>query len=406
MCEVVRALKKEGAAVVVVMTPSAARFVGPLTFECLSGNPVITDLWGPQRLELNLPPSRSPLGGRVAHVDVAEAADCLLIGPATADLLSRMVQGETGDVLTAVALATPAPIVVCPAMDSQMWRHPATAENLRTLRSRGVRVVEPEWGELASGLQGPGRLASLDPILSEVRAVLVRRASLTGVSVLVTAGRTEEPLDAVRVLTNRSSGKMGYAIAAAARDRGARVTLVSGPASVDPPHGVELVRVGSAAEMERAVRSAASRADVVVMAAAVADYRPVERAPAKLRRSPAPLTLELQSNPDILAGLGRARRPGQVLVGFALEVGPGVESAREKLAEKRCDLIVLNDVTSPGAAIGGDTNRVTLVDGRGAEEMPLLSKRETAERVLDRVVELRTARRRSGMRPAERRAAR
>jgi phosphopantothenoylcysteine decarboxylase/phosphopantothenate--cysteine ligase len=392
ICELVRALKKRGAAVVVVMSEAAARFVGPLTFETLSGNPVVTDLWGPQRVDLQVSEGAGRrLGGKVAHVDVAEAADCLVLAPATADLLGRLVRGEAKDVLGAVALATPGPVVVCPSMDAQMWRNAATQENLARLRARGLRIVEPESGELASGLEGPGRLASLDAMLAEIGSALERRESLAGVKVLVSAGRTEEPLDPVRVLTNRSSGKMGYAVAAAARDRGAAVTLVSGAASVDPPEGVNLLRVASAADMERAMKAQASHADVVVMAAAVADYRPARPAAAKIRRGAEPLTLELEPNPDVLAELGRARRRGQTLVGFALETGPGLASARAKLRGKGCDLIVLNDVTRKGAEIGGDTNRVTLVTAKRAEALPVLAKREVAERILDRVLELRAA---------------
>jgi len=410
VCELVRALKKRGAAVVTVMTPAATQFVGPLTFEALSGNPVLTDLWGHQRLAWDLPEeARRRMGGRVAHVDVAEAADCLVIAPATADLMSRLVRGETGDALTAVALATPAPQVVCPSMDAQMWKHAATRANVATLRARGARIVEPESGELASGLEGKGRLAGTETILAEVSAALERRVSLRGVDVLVTAGSTEEPLDPVRVLTNRSSGKMGYALAAAARDRGANVTLVSGPARVEPPQGVTLVAVTSAMQMESAVRTHAARARVVVMAAAVADYRPARAAEGKIRSGERALTLDLVPNPDILAGLGRSRRRGQFIVGFALETAPGLTAARRKLLQKGCDLIVLNNVRERGAELGGDTNKVTLVAAKGVERLPVLSKREVAERILDRVGTMLAARHGATPRPARirpRRAAR
>jgi len=397
-CDLVRRLREQGAAVVVVMTPAACEFVTPLTFQALSGNPVVTTLWGDQRPRFELPlESRARVRGRVEHVDVAEAADCVVIAPATADLMARLVHGEAPDALTCLALATRAPLVLAPAMDLQMWRADATQANVRALRARGVRLVGPESGALASGLHGPGRLAETAAILAEVERAVLRRASLAGVKVLVGAGRTEEPLDPVRVLTNRSSGRMGFALAEAARDRGADVTVVAGPVSVEPPHGVALVPVRTAAEMQRALQAAAPHADVVLMAAAVADYRPARPARAKLKRSAAPASLALEPNPDILAGLGAARARGQVLVGFALETERGVTNARAKRAAKGVDLIVLN---SPADGIGGDTNRVTLVDARGARALPRATKREVAEAILDRVLELRAAARG----PARRRA--
>ena len=386
-CELVRWLKTRGASVIVVMTPAAAEFVTPLTFQALSGNPVVRDLWGNQRPGFDLPPAAATrVGGKVEHVDVAEAAEAIVIAPATADLIARMVHGEAPDALTAVALASPAPLVVCPAMDVEMWRAKVTQENVAALRRRGAAIVGPESGELASGLEGPGRLAAIDAIGAAVERALVRRASLAGVRVLVGAGRTEEPLDPVRVLTNRSSGRMGFALAEAARDRGATVTLVAGAASVEPPDRVRPERVGTAAEMERAMTAAAPEADVVLMAAAVADYRPAAPAREKMARTGDPLTLRLEPCTDILAALGKARRPGQTLVGFALETSRDVKRAREKLAAKGVDLIVLNTAAQ---GIGSDTNRVTLVEAHGERELPLLSKREVAEEILERVVELR-----------------
>jgi len=386
-CELVRWLKTRGASVIVVMTPAAAEFVTPLTFQALSGNPVVHDLWGNQRPGFELPPAAaSRVSGKVEHVDVAEAAEAIVIAPATADLIARLVHGEAPDALTAVTLASPAPLVVCPAMDVEMWRQKATQENVVALRRRGAVIVEPETGELASGLEGPGRLAAIDAIGAAVERVLARRASLAGVRVLISAGRTEEPIDPVRVLTNRSSGRMGFALAEAARDRGATVTLVAGIASLEPPDRVELKRVATAAEMERAMLEAAPDADVVLMAAAVSDYRPARAAREKIKRTGEPLTLSLEPNPDILAQLGRARRPGQVLVGFALETRRDVARARAKLGAKGLDLVVLN---TAGEGIGGDTNRVTLVEARTEKELPLLSKREVAEHILERVAELR-----------------
>jgi phosphopantothenoylcysteine decarboxylase/phosphopantothenate--cysteine ligase len=271
-------------------------------------------------------------------------------------------------------------------MDLQMWQNAATQDNVRVLRSRGFRLVGPDSGELASGLSGPGRLAEVSAIVDEIEAMLRVRTSLNGVRVLIGTGRTEEALDPVRVLTNRSSGRMGFALAEAARDRGADVTVVAGPVSVEPPHGVRVLPVTTALQMERALRDAAPKADVLIMAAAVADYRPARASTQKLKRDAGPLTVTLEPNPDILAGLGAAKPKGQLVVGFALETQNGVENARKKLAEKHADMIVLN---SPERGIGGDTNQVTLVEARSALELPETSKREVAERILDRVSELR-----------------
>ncbi len=388
-CELVRRLRERGATVIVVMTPGACEFVTPLTLQALSGNPVVTGLWGDQQPRFDLPlESRARVGGRIEHVDVAEVADCLVIAPATADLLARLVHGVAPDALTTVALACPAPLVLAPAMDLQMWRAAATQANVRALRARGARIVGPASGPLASGLAGPGRLAEVADIVAAVEASVTRSASLKGVRVLVGAGRTEEPLDPVRVLTNRSSGRMGFALAEAARDRGADVTVVAGPVSVDAPYGVTLVPVTTAAQMLRAMRAASEGADVVLMAAAVADYRPARPSARKLKRGPGPLTLELAPNADILATLAGARRAGQVFVGFALETNDGVANARAKLRFKGVDLIVLN---SPADGLGGDTNRATLVDARGATALPKSSKRELAEALLDRVEALRAA---------------
>jgi phosphopantothenoylcysteine decarboxylase/phosphopantothenate--cysteine ligase len=309
------------------------------------------------------------------------------------------VHGEAPDALTTIVLASRARLVVAPSMDFGMWRHAATQENVRVLRRRGAVIVGPASGELASGLMGPGRLADVEEIGAAVEQAAVRRASLAGTRVLVGAGRTEEPLDPVRVLTNRSSGRMGFALAEAARDRGAEVTLVAGPASVEPPLGVTLAPVGTAAEMERAMKRAAAGADVVLMAAAVADYRPKRAAREKLKRGSAPLTLMLEPNPDILAGLAGTRRPGQVFVGFALETSRGLERARAKLAAKGLDLVALN---APAKGIGGETNVVTLVEARAARRLPELSKREVAEAILDRVLELRAARQKAAPKPRKR----
>ena len=386
-CELVRRLRDRGATVLVVMTPAACEFVTPLTFQALSGNPVVTNLWGDQRPRFDLPlESVGKVRGHVEHVDVAELASAVVLAPATADLMARLVHGVAPDALTALVLATTAPILVAPAMDLQMWQNAATQDNVRVLRARGFRFVGPDSGELASGLSGPGRLAEVTAIVDEVEAMLRVRTSMQGVRVLIGAGRTEEALDPVRVLTNRSSGRMGFALAEAARDRGAEVTVVAGPVSVEPPHGVRVVPVTTAIQMERALREAAPTADVLIMAAAVADYRPARASTQKLKRDTGPLTVTFEPNPDILAGLGASKPAGQLVVGFALETENGIENARRKLAAKHADMIVLN---SPERSIGGDTNQVTLVEARSALELPEASKREVSERILDRVAELR-----------------
>jgi phosphopantothenoylcysteine decarboxylase/phosphopantothenate--cysteine ligase len=387
-CELVRWLKTRGAAVIVVMTRGATEFVTPLTFQALSGNPVVRDLWGDQAPGFDVPPEAArKQGGKVEHVDVAESADLVVIAPATANLMARLVHGEAPDALTSVVLASRAPLVLCPAMDFEMWRHPATQANLQTLRGRGAIVVGPERGPLASGLEGLGRLAAIETIGAAVEQALARRTSMKGLRVVVSAGRTEEPIDPVRVLTNRSSGRMGFALAEAARDRGASVTLVAGAAALPPPEGVTLVRSATAAEMERAMLASSEGADLVVMAAAVSDYRVAKAAREKIRRGPEPLTLRLEPNPDILARVAAGRRKGQVFVGFALETGrQGLARARAKLAAKRVDLVVLN---APAESIGRDTNQVTLVEARSARRLPELPKREVAEHILDRALELR-----------------
>jgi phosphopantothenoylcysteine decarboxylase/phosphopantothenate--cysteine ligase len=386
-CELVRWLKLRGAAVIVVMTPAATQFVTPLTFQTLSGNPVVRDLWGNQAPGFDLPPEAArKVRGKVEHVDVADAAEVVVIAPATADLMARLVHGEAPDALTCVALASRAPLVVCPTMDLEMWKHAATRANVETLRNRGAVIVGPETGPLASGLEGLGRLAAIEAIGAAVEAALERGASMKGLRVVVSAGRTEEPLDPVRVLTNRSSGRMGFALAEAARDRGAEVTLVAGAASVDPPEGVKLERVLTAAEMEQAMLAASASAHVVLMAAAVADYRAAKTAEEKIRRTGRPLTLVLEPNSDILARITARRRKGQVFVGFALETSGGLRRARAKLSAKNADLMVLN---APDEAIGRDTNRVTLVEAHAARKIPVLSKREVAEHILDRALALR-----------------
>ena len=386
-CDLVRRLRDRGATVVVCMTPAASEFVTALTFQALTGNPVVTNLWGDQAPRFELPlESAAKVRGHIEHIDLAEAADAIVIAPATADLMSRLVHGGAPDALTALVLATRAPVLVAPAMDVEMWRNAATQSTVRTLRARGFRFVGPDSGPLASGLAGPGRLAEVGAIVDATDELLRVRHSMKGLRVLIGAGRTEEALDPVRMFTNRSSGRMGFALAEAARDRGATVTVVAGPTSVEAPHGVTIDPVTTALQMERAMRSAAGAADVVIMAAAVADYRPLRESGLKLKRDGAPMTITLTPNPDILAGLGASKPRGQQVVGFALETHDGVANARKKLAAKNADLLVLN---TPERGIGGDSNQVTLIEARSTVELPEASKREVAERILDRVLELR-----------------
>jgi len=409
--EIVRWLRKEGATVVVVMTPAARRFVSALTLETLSGNPVVTSLWRPAR-GLDVGPRPAGRKSPVEHVEIADSAHLVLVAPATADFLARAAAGMADDPLSAALLATAAPVVMCPSMNVQMWNHPATQANLELLVRRGVTIVTPEDGELACGWEGRGRLAALETISTAVLRVLGAKqapaasGAMAGRRVVVTAGPTREALDPVRFLSNQSSGKMGYALAEAARDRGASVTLISGPTALAAPSGVDFVAVTSAEEMKRALDRAAVAADAVVMAAAVADFRAARVAKNKIRRTGNGLALELESTPDLLRGV--PRRAGRVIVGFALETENGVAGARKKLAEKNCDFVVLNDPTRADSAFGGDTNRVALIDSRGVEKLPTLSKRAAAEKIWERVETLwpREGSRANGKRPAGKKARR
>ena len=372
-CEVLRELQRREVDVRVAMTAAATRFVTPMTFEALSRHPVFHDQWA--------------LGtsGDIRHISLADEADLLLVAPATANILGKLAHGIADDALSTLSLATRAPVVVAPAMNVNMFEHPAVRENLATLRARGVTVVEPGSGYLACGWLGKGRLAETGEIVDAAMAALARRRDLAGQTVLVTAGPTVEDIDPVRFVSNRSSGKMGYRIAEAARDRGASVVLVSGPTGLRPPAGVETVAVRSAEEMQRAVAAHASRATVVIAAAAVSDYRPASASPSKAKKGEGPVTLELVRTPDILKGLGEAKG-GRVLVGFAAETEDLLGNAAKKLEGKNLDLIVANDVTLPGAGFGGDTNAAVLLRRDGSRvDVPLASKREVAERILDEV---------------------
>jgi phosphopantothenoylcysteine decarboxylase/phosphopantothenate--cysteine ligase len=384
--ELVRRLQQEKLDVQVVMTRSAQEFITPLTFAALTGKKVITEMFGAHGAE------PANVESAIEHIAVAQRIDLLLVAPATADILGHFAQGIARDFLSTLYLATKAPVVVAPAMNVNMWEHPATQENLQKLRARGVHVVDPDEGYLACGMTGAGRLAATDAIVEKVRSVLGLRRDFESQTVVVTAGPTREDLDPVRFLTNRSSGKMGYALAEAAARRGAHVVLVSGPTDLSAPEGVDWVPVRSTEEMRNAVHERAAKANVVIMAAAVADYRPAASQSHKLKRGDAGLTLELEPTPDILAELGRdavQQRGQRLLVGFAAETDNLAENARGKLARKGADMIVANDVTQEGAGFDTDTNIVTIFLRDGRElPLPKLTKFEVANRILDRVLEI------------------
>jgi phosphopantothenoylcysteine decarboxylase / phosphopantothenate---cysteine ligase len=377
--EVARGLQKRGHEVVAVMTASATRFVGPITFEAITRRRVITDQFEPGA------------NANIEHIALASTIDLLLIAPATANIIGKLANGIADDFLATLYTATRAPVLIAPAMNTQMFEHEAIRRNLDTLLARGVRFVEPGEGYLACGWIGKGRLAEPDEIVATAESILRPAGPLRGRRVLVTAGPTFEDLDPVRYIGNRSSGRMGFAIAAEAARRGADVTLVAGPTTVEPPPLGEVVRVRSAIDMHRAVLDRAEGADVVVMAAAVADYTPAERSPRKVQKSGESLTLVLTRTPDILGDLGLHRRRtgrGPVLVGFAAETDDLVARATAKREQKHADLIVANDVSRSDAGFDVDTNAVTIVGAGGAETLPLQSKARVAAEVLDRVERL------------------
>jgi phosphopantothenoylcysteine decarboxylase / phosphopantothenate---cysteine ligase len=380
--EVARGLQKSGHDVAAIMTRSARRFVGAVTFEAITRREVITDQWKPGA------------NADIEHISIASSADLLLIAPATANVIGKFAAGIADDFLTSMYLATTAPVLIAPAMNTNMFAHPAVVRNLEALTARGVRFVEPGEGYLACGWIGKGRLAEPSEIVEAALHMLRPRGSLSGRHVLVTAGPTLEDIDPVRFIGNRSSGKMGYAIAAEAARRGARVTLVSGPTKLTAPHVEELVSVRTAAEMHQAVMTRAEQADVVVMSAAVADYTIATPAAEKIAKQDGALTLTLTRTRDILADLGalpsRAAHEAPVLVGFAAETHDVIAHARQKLERKAVDLIVANDVSQAGVGFDVDTNAVTLVSRGGVEDVPLQSKSAVASRILDRVESLLT----------------
>ena len=380
--EIVRLLQDRGIRVQVVMTQSAQEFVRPLTFAALSGEKVITAMFGGTDGE-----NHANIESAIEHIAVAQAIDALVVAPATADVLAKFSQGIANDFLSTLYLATTAPVVVAPAMNVNMWNHPATRANLEILRKRGVRVVEPGDGYLACGMTGPGRLAENDTIVAAVMQALGASQELSGETVLITAGPTREKIDPVRYLTNRSSGRMGYALAEAALRRGARVLLVSGPTALMPPGGAELTPVESTEEMRQAVLKRLPEATIVIKTAAVADYRPKQAAEQKIKRKGA-MSLELEPTTDILAEISR-KKNSQIVVGFAAETENVLENARKKLAAKALDAIVVNDVSHEGVGFDSDRNAVTIITHSEVVEVPESTKWEVAQRILDQVARLR-----------------
>ena len=380
--ELVRRLQQEKLDVQVVMTRSAQEFITPLTFAALTGKKVITEMFSGE----NSAPAN--VESAIEHIGVAQRIDLLLVAPATADILAHFANGIADDFLTTLYVATKAPVVLAPAMNVNMWEHPATQENLARLHARGVHVVNPDEGYLACGMTGAGRLAATEAIAKKVFDVLGLRRDLEGRTILVTAGPTREDIDPVRFLTNRSSGKMGYALAEAAIRRGAHVILVSGPTDLPVPEGTDWVPVRTTEEMRTAVLDRSRDANVIIMAAAVSDYRPAASSRQKLKRGENTFTLQLEPTPDILAELGRDKG-SRVLVGFAAETDDIAENARRKLTRKGVDMIVANDVTQEGAGFDGNTNIVTLFLRDGREiPLPKLSKFDVANRILDRILEI------------------
>ena len=359
----------------VIMTKSAQEFINPMTFRVITGRPVVTEMF-----ELASEFS-------VEHVALAEAADVVVIAPATANVIAKLAAGISDDMLTCTVLATKAPLVLAPAMNVNMYENPITQENLARLKARGAVIVEPGYGRLASGKIGKGRLAENEKILGTISQVLGRNGDLSGRCIIVTAGGTQEPIDPVRFISNRSSGKMGYAIAEAARDRGARVVLISASNSLAEPAGIEMVKVGTAAQMYDAVLGAITKADALIMAAAVADYQPISTASSKIKKKTGKLVLELVNTPDILTEV----RGNFIRVGFAAETDDLISNATDKLKQKQLDLIVANDVTLPGSGFGADSNKVVIIDRQNkVKDLPLLPKEEIAHLILDSLSSLLT----------------
>lgn len=377
-CELLRLLQKRGIDVFVVMTQNACRFVAPLTFETLSGHPVAVDTFDrPQTWE-------------VEHIALAKRADLFLIAPATANIMGKMACGIADDMLSTTVMATRAPVLVAPAMNTGMLENAAVQQNVKTLRARGVEIIAPVSGHLACGDSGAGKLEDVAVIAERACELLFAKKDMEGLRVMVTAGPSREALDPVRYISNRSSGKMGYAIAQAAQKRGAEVTLLSGPVAIEAPQGVKLVPFTTTQELLDRASKLAQEQDLLIQAAAPADYRAKEVAPQKIKKQGGePMTFTLVENPDVAATLGKAKRSGQVFVGFAAETNDVLAHAKDKLARKNLDMIVANDVTRPGAGFDVDTNIVTLITKDGQEALPMMSKAEVAQRILDRALALR-----------------
>jgi phosphopantothenoylcysteine decarboxylase/phosphopantothenate--cysteine ligase len=371
--EIASQLTQAGAEVNVIMTKEAIQFISPVTLRAITGRPAVTEMY-------NLASEFS-----IDHVSLAEAADIVVIAPATANIIAKLAAGIADDMLCCTVLATKTPVLIAPAMETNMYNNPVTQDNLSRLEARGFAIIGPASGWLASGKEGLGRLADINDIIDSICQMLGRSGDLADKHIVVTAGGTQEPIDPVRYISNRSSGKMGYALAEAARDRGAKVILITAPVSLTEPVGVDVIKVGTTQGMCRAVENAAPQADVLIMAAAVADYRPIKAAKDKIKKGEAGLTLELECTTDILGSV----KGNFIKVGFAAESGNLVENARVKLKQKGLDFIVANDITANDSGFGADTNRVTIIDRKGKiDSLPLLAKREVAERVLDKVAVL------------------
>ena len=371
-------LRHAGAEVHVIMTENAAKFVAPLTFQTLSANPVVTDTFA------------APEYWNVEHVALAKLADVFVIAPATANILAKMACGIADDMLSTTVLATKAPVLAAPAMNTGMWTAEATQKNIETLRARGVRFVGPGSGMLACGDEGAGRMSEPEEILEAIAGILQQQRDLDGLKVLVTAGATRERIDPVRFLTNDSSGKMGFALAEAARDRGAEVTLVKGSTTARIPDGVRIETIESAQDLLKTMKKEAGKQDIIIQAAAVADYRAAAPAKTKIKKKAGePMVITLEENPDIAKAVGAMKKAKQTMVGFAAETDHVIRHAEEKLKAKNLDLIVANDVTKPGAGFNTDTNIVTLITADRQDDLPKMTKREVADAILDRILEIR-----------------
>ncbi|MEN6413659.1 MAG: bifunctional phosphopantothenoylcysteine decarboxylase/phosphopantothenate--cysteine ligase CoaBC [Veillonellales bacterium] len=373
--ELVSRLKKAGASVHVIMTEAATKFVTPLTFREISGNPVVTSMW-----------TESP-AWNVEHIALANLADLFAVVPATANIIGKIANGIADDMLSTTIMATQAPVLLAPAMNSNMYLNAIVQQNLARLKQSGYHIIEPDWGKLACGTEGPGRLPEPSVIFEKITSLYRAAHTFAGKKILVTAGGTREPIDPVRYIGNRSSGKMGYALATAAAARGAEVILISGPTSLPDPAGVFVKHIETAQEMRQAVLAEYDRMDIIIKAAAVADYRPMSPSVHKIKKADETLTLTLEKNPDILLELGQ-KKQHQILIGFAAETQELIGNASLKLAKKNLDMVIANDVTLPGAGFNSDTNIVKILyrDGR-IEELPQLPKQEIAERILEKVFE-------------------